>query len=102
MAAHDFAAAAHHLTAEVRSSELIQPKMRTPVPALRLPPFIAPMFFAKRGIGHIRRRRYIRRSRWLRILRSHARPIVVREIVIGVVVIAVQRDILGTGPLSGY
>src|SRR5437868_167900 len=64
--------------------ELVQPKMRSAVVALRLPPFVAPVPFAEWRIRHVGGWRHIRRPRCFRPLRPHAWPIIVREIVIWV------------------
>src|SRR5205823_7213577 len=81
--------------ARERRSELVEPKVETAVVGLRAEQLIAPVRLAEGGIRHVRRRSHVRRTIWLRPARALRRPVVVREVVVGVVEMPVDVVLLG-------
>src|SRR5262249_42947923 len=80
-------------------SKLVQPEVEPAVVALRVEPLVAPVRLGERRVRHVPRRSHVRRARRLRPLRRLLRPVVVREVVVGVVEVAPQLRVrrLGTG-----
>src|SRR5262245_42962114 len=66
--------------------ELVEPEVEALVIALRLPHLVAPVRFEEGGIGLIGRRTHVGHPGRLGPARTHLRPVVVREIIVGVVV----------------
>src|SRR5438874_13773767 len=77
--------------------EHIEPEMGPAVPALRLPPFVTPVRFPERRVGHVGRWPHVGRTGRFGPFRALGRPVVVREVVVGIMVEAVRVEALRTG-----
>src|SRR5579875_1257287 len=85
-----------HSPAIIRS-ELVEPEMEAAIIFLRYIPFVAPVRFNERRIGHVSRRTHVGFARSFRPRTTFGRPIAVWEIIEGIVEEFTHVVIGGTG-----